>query len=80
MKGWIWVIAVLLVVASFPLSMTFSSHATRKGNAAGVTMMVGLAFITVMDPKMAAALEIIETRREIGDFAEDAVGDGERRA
>ena len=75
MKWWVYVLAVALVVASFPLSMAFSRQAVRKGNAGGVVMMVGLAFVTVADPKIAAALEKIENRRELGEVEEDAEGD-----
>ena len=75
MQWWVYVLAVALVVASFPLSMAFSRQAVRKGNAGGVVMMVGLAFVTVADPKIAAALEQIENRRELGEVEEDAEGD-----
>jgi hypothetical protein len=75
MKGYVWLLAVALVIASFPLSMAFSKQAVRKGNMAGATMMVGLAFFTVADPKLVAALEVIGSRREIGDFEQDAIGD-----
>lgn len=75
MKGSIWLAAVAIVLASFPLSMALSKQAVRKGNMAGATMMVGLAFFTVADPKLAAAIEVIENRREIGDFEEDATSD-----
>ncbi|KRA80341.1 hypothetical protein [Altererythrobacter sp. Root672] len=67
-------LCVVLVLASFPLSIAFSRQSVRKGNAAGVSLMVGMAFMTVYDPKMAEALEVIQTRREIGDVEEDAAG------
>ena len=65
MKWMIWVLAVLIVVASFPLAI--AAKPVRKGNAAGVTMVIGLALITIMDPKTAAAIELIERRKEIGE-------------
>ena len=65
MKWMIWLLAVLIVVASFPLAI--AAKPVRKGNAAGVTMVIGLALITVMDPKTAAAIELIERRKEIGE-------------
>ena len=75
MKWWVYVLAVTLVLASFPLSMALSRQAVRKGNAGGVVMMVGLAFAAVADPKIAAAIEQIENRRELGEVEEDAEGD-----
>ena len=65
MKWMIWVLAVLIVVASFPLAI--AAKPVRKGNAAGATMIIGLALITVADPKTAAAIELIQRRKEIGE-------------
>lgn len=80
MKWWGYVLCAALVIAAFPLSIALSRQAVRKGNLAGVTMMVGMAFMTVADPKMAAALEMIQQRREIGDTEEEAVGGSDRLA
>lgn len=74
MKWWGYLLCVALVVASFPLSIALSRQAVRKGNTAGAAMMIGMAFMTVYDPKTAAAIEMIQTRREIGDVEEDAAG------
>lgn len=74
MKWYVYLLAAALVLASFPLSMAFSTRATRKGHVAGVTMIVGMAFLTVVDPRAAAAIEMIGNRREVGDSEGDAVG------
>lgn len=75
MKWWGYLLCVALVLASFPLSMAFSKQAVRKGNAGGAVMMVGLVFFSVADPKTAAAIEMIQKRRELGDIEEDADAD-----
>ena len=72
MKWLVWIVAVLIVVASFPLAI--AARPVRKGNAAGITMVVGLALMTVMDPKTAALIELVERRKEIG---EEEPGDDE---
>ncbi|HWK43047.1 MAG TPA: hypothetical protein VNR60_14090 [Croceibacterium sp.] len=77
MKWWGYALCIMGVIASLPLSIAFSKTVTRKGDAAGVTMMVGLALITVTDPKTAVALEQIDKRRELGDVEQDAEGDGD---
>lgn len=75
MKWWVWAMAAVMIVASFPLSTALSKKAVRKGNAGGAVMMAGLAFFPVADPKTAAAIEMIRRRRELGDVEEDADGD-----
>ena len=65
MKWMLWVLAALIFVASFPLAI--AAKPVRKGNAAGMTMIIGLALMTVMDPKTAAAIELIQRRKEIGE-------------
>lgn len=65
MKFWVWICALAIVVAAIPLSIGFSHRAARKGDAAAVTMMVGLGFVEVFDPKAAAAVELIQSRKEL---------------
>jgi hypothetical protein len=75
MKWFIWVLAAVIVIASFPLAI--AAKPVRKGNAAGITMVIGLALMTVMDPKTAAMVELIERRKEIG---EEEPGEDEKLA
>lgn len=77
MKWWGYILCIVAVIATVPLSIAFSKHATRRGDAAGVTMMVGLAFITVADPRTAAALVQIDKRSDLGDVEQDAQGGGD---
>jgi hypothetical protein len=65
MKWSVWLLAVVIVVASFPLAI--AAKPVRKGNVAGVSMVIGLALMTVMDPKTAALIELVERRKEIGE-------------
>jgi len=78
-KWLVHLLAAALVLISFPVSIALSKNATRRGDAGGVTMMIGLAFVTVVDPRLAAAIEMIENRREVGHVEQDPV-DGTPRA
>lgn len=80
MKWWGYFLCGVLVLAAFPLSMALTGHTQRKGNLGGAVMMAGLAFMTVADPKVAAAIEQIDKRRDLGDTEQDAIGDGDEEA
>lgn len=77
MKWWGYVICVAVVLAAFPLSMALTGKMQRKGNLGGAVMIVGLAFATAADPRIAAALEQIDKRRDLGDLEQDAIGEGD---
>jgi len=76
MKWLVWVLAIAIVAASFPLAISCSKQSVRKGNMAGASMIVGMAFMTIFDPKSAQAIEIIRSRKEIGDFEAGEDGEG----
>jgi hypothetical protein len=46
------------------------SKARRKGRIGGAAMMIGMFFVTLFDPKKAAAVVHIDTQRRIGSESE----------
>ncbi len=72
-----WLIAICIAIVgllAMPAAIAASKASVRgKGRVAGAALSIGLAFSAMFDPKIAAAIDNIEKKKEIGD-TEDGLG------
>ena len=73
-----WLVAICIAIVgllAMPMVISAAKKSARgKGRLAGASLMIGLAFSAIFDPKMAAAIENIEKQKEIGEEEETAGG------
>jgi hypothetical protein len=74
-----WLIAICITLVgllAMPAAIAAAKESMRgKGRVAGAALSIGLAFSAMFDPKIAAAIENIEKKKEIGDTEEGVGGE-----
>jgi hypothetical protein len=65
-----WLLAlglVALFLAALPRILRRTKSSLRKNGGSGMVVAIGIAFSAIFDPKSTQAMEIVETKKDIGD-------------
>ena len=72
-----WIIGIGIIAISYLVlpRVIGAAKRNRKGNMAGATMALGLAFSGVFEPQKRETIEIIEDQKELGETGLKDTGD-----